>query len=157
MMHVPQVMPIAKATLYTIKAVNGLAGIAQCFLPGTAVGLRGTARRGLDVPVVPMSSRPPRSLLLARVHTHTGVPTIPKNILEHGSVLLKELDAPSSVAEFDLVQATLESETKDAHKMEGGCLREFTRFLEKEVRAAHESDAPAPILPNHARFVLSGP
>ena len=31
-----QVMPIAKATLYTIKAVNGLAGIAQCFFPGTA-------------------------------------------------------------------------------------------------------------------------
>ena len=45
------------------------------------------------------------------------------------------MDAPSSVAEFDHVQAKLESETKDkdAHKMEGGCLREFTRFLEKEV------------------------
>ena len=71
-----------------------------------------------------------------REFTHTGVPTIPKNILERGSVLLKELDAPSSVAEFDLVQATLESETKDAGKMEGGCLREFTRFLETEVLAA---------------------
>ena len=35
-----QVMPIAKATLYTIKAVNGLAGIAQCFLPGTVAGHR---------------------------------------------------------------------------------------------------------------------
>ena len=36
------------------------------------------------------------------------------------------------------MQAKLESETKDkdAGKMEGGCLREFTRFLEKEVRAA---------------------
>ena len=34
-LHVAQVMPIAKATLYTIKAVNGLAGIAQCFFPGT--------------------------------------------------------------------------------------------------------------------------
>ena len=38
MMCVAQVMPIAKATLYTIKGVNGLAGIAQCFLPGTAAG-----------------------------------------------------------------------------------------------------------------------
>ena len=37
---VAQVMPIAKATLYTIKAVNGLAGIAQCFFPGTAAGHR---------------------------------------------------------------------------------------------------------------------
>ena len=50
------------------------------------------------------------------------------------------------------MQAKLESETKDtdAHKMEGGCLREFTRFLEKEVRAAphhnhRESDALTPI------------
>ena len=34
-LYVAQVMPIAKATLYTIKAVNGLAGIAQCFFPGT--------------------------------------------------------------------------------------------------------------------------
>ena len=33
-------MPIAKATLYTIKAVNGLAGIAQCFFPGTAASHR---------------------------------------------------------------------------------------------------------------------
>ena len=67
-----------------------------------------------------------------------GVPTVSKKFLERGSSLLEELDAPSSVAEFDNVQATLESETKDtdAHKMEGGCLREFTRFLEKEVRAA---------------------
>ena len=73
-----------------------------------------------------------------REFTHAGVPTIPKKVLERGSVLLEELDAPSSVAEFDLVQAKLESETKDtdAGKMEGGCLREFTRFLEKEVRAA---------------------
>ena len=46
------------------------------------------------------------------------------------------MDAPSSVAEFANVQAKLESETKDtADKMEGGCLREFSRFLEKEVRA----------------------
>merc|ERR1740117_1774048 len=29
-----QVMPIAKATLSTIKALNGLAGLAQCFFPG---------------------------------------------------------------------------------------------------------------------------
>ena len=71
-----------------------------------------------------------------REFTHTGVPTLPKKILERGSSLLEELDAPSSVAEFDLVQATLESETKDAGKMEGGCLREFTRFLETEVLAA---------------------
>ena len=44
---VAQVMPIAKATLYTIKAANGLAGIAQCFLPGTAVGRR-SLRGGLE-------------------------------------------------------------------------------------------------------------
>ena len=37
---VAQVMPVAKATLYTIKAVNGLAGIAQCFFPGTVAGHR---------------------------------------------------------------------------------------------------------------------
>ena len=69
--------------------------------------------------------------------TPTGVPTIPKNFIERGSSLLEELDAPSSVAEFDHVQAKLESETKgkEAHKMEGGCLREFTRFLEKKVHA----------------------
>ena len=44
---VAQVMPVAKATLYTIKAVNGLAGIAQCFFPGTAAGqdLRGRGER----------------------------------------------------------------------------------------------------------------
>ena len=68
---------------------------------------------------------------------HPGVPTIPKKFIERGSSLLEELDAPSSVAEFDHVQAKLESETKDkdAHKMEGGCLREFTRFLEKKVHA----------------------
>ena len=36
----PQVMPVAKATLYTIKAVNGLAGIAQCFFPGAMPGCR---------------------------------------------------------------------------------------------------------------------
>ena len=88
---------------------------------------------------------------------HPGVPTIPKKFIERGSSLLEELDAPSSVAEFDHVQAKLESETKDkdAHKMEGGCLREFTRFLEKEVRVAphhnhrtriaQKSDAPTPI------------
>ena len=37
------------------------------------------------------------------------------------------------------MQAKLESDTKgtDAGKMEGGCLREFTRFLEKKVHAAH--------------------
>ena len=37
------------------------------------------------------------------------------------------------------MQAKLESDTKgtDAGKMEGGCLREFTRFLEKEVHATH--------------------
>ena len=70
--------------------------------------------------------------------THPGVPAVPNQFLEAGSTLLKELDAPSSVAEYANVQATLESKTKDkdAHKMEGGCLREFTRFLEKEVRAA---------------------
>ena len=68
--------------------------------------------------------------------THTGVPTVPEKFLERGSSLLEELDAPSSVAEFANVQAKLESETKGtADKMEGGCLREFTRFLEKEVRA----------------------
>ena len=44
--HVAQVMPIAKATLYTIKAVNGLAGIAQCFLPGTAPGQKEEDLRG---------------------------------------------------------------------------------------------------------------
>ena len=71
---------------------------------------------------------------LARIHyTTVGVPTIPKTVLERGSNLLKELDAPSSVAEFDNVQAKLESDTKKTGKMEGGCLREFTRFLEKEV------------------------
>ena len=47
-------MPIAKATLFTIKAVNGLAGIAQCFLPGTAAGHRrvggGTKRQWRGVP-----------------------------------------------------------------------------------------------------------
>ena len=80
--------------------------------------------------------------------THPGVPTIPKKFLESGTGLLEELDAPSSIAEFDLMQATLESETKDAGKMEGGSLREFTRFLEKMVRIAsphthsHESNAP---------------
>ena len=42
-----QVMPIAKATLYTIKAVNGLAGIAQCFLPGTAAVVTGEDQRGM--------------------------------------------------------------------------------------------------------------
>ena len=68
--------------------------------------------------------------------SHPGVPKLPAKVLEAGSTLLEELDASSSVAEFDLVQAKLESDTKDkdAHKMEGGCLREFTRFLEKEVR-----------------------
>merc|ERR1740124_502441 len=91
-----KVMPVAKATLYTIKAVNGLAGVAQCFFPGVAA--------------------------------------VPKKSLERASNLLEELDAPSSVAEFDNMQARLESDTKDkdAGKMEGGCLREFTRFLEKE-------------------------
>ena len=71
--------------------------------------------------------------------THTGVPTVPKEFLETGSTLLKELDAPSSVSEFANVQAKLESDIKesDAGKMEGGCLREFTRFLEKQVHAAH--------------------
>ena len=66
------------------------------------------------------------------------MPAMPSTFLEAGSTLLEELDAPSSVAEFANVQAKLESETKDkdAHKMEGGCLREFTRFLEKEVLAA---------------------
>ena len=34
------------------------------------------------------------------------------------------------------MQAMLESETKDSGKMEGGCLREFTRFLEENVRTA---------------------
>ena len=67
------------------------------------------------------------------------MPAIPKKFLKGASNLLEELDAPSSVAEFANVQAKLESETKDkdADKMEGGCLREFTRFLEKEVRAAY--------------------
>ena len=73
--------------------------------------------------------------------THPGVPTVSKKFLERGSSLLEELDAPSSVAEFDLVQATLESETKAAGKMEGGCLREFERFLEEKVHAA---PPPAP-------------
>ena len=65
------------------------------------------------------------------------MPKVPAKVLEAGSTLLEELDASSSVAEFDLVQAKLESDTKDkdAHKMEGGCLREFTRFLEKKVHA----------------------
>ena len=64
------------------------------------------------------------------------MPKVPAKILEAGGTLLKELDAPSSVAEFANVQAKLESDTKDtADKMEGGCLREFTRFLEKEVHA----------------------
>ena len=67
-----------------------------------------------------------------------GVPAVSKRFFSRQSSLLKELDAPSSVAEFANVQAKLESETKDtANKMEGGCLREFTRFLEKEVHAAH--------------------
>ena len=70
-----------------------------------------------------------------------GVPAVSKRFFSRQSSLLKELDAPSSVAEFANVQAKLESDTKDkdAHKMEGGCLREFTRFLEKEVphRQAH--------------------
>ena len=68
---------------------------------------------------------------------------MPNKFLEAGSTLLKELDAPSSVAEFANVQATLESETKDTCKMEGGCLREFTGFLEKEVphRQAHAMHA----------------
>ena len=72
-----------------------------------------------------------------REFTPPGVPKVPEKVLEAGSTLLEELDAPSSVAEFDHVQAKLESDTKDtANKMEGGCLREFTRFLEKEVLAA---------------------
>ena len=72
-----------------------------------------------------------------REFKHTGVPKVPTKVLEAGGTLLKELDAPSSVTEFANVQATLESEAKDtAGKMEGGCLREFTRFLEKEVLAA---------------------
>ena len=63
------------------------------------------------------------------------MPKVPGRILQAGGTLLKELDAPSSVAEFANVQAKLESETKGtADKMEGGCLREFSRFLEKEVR-----------------------
>ena len=73
-----------------------------------------------------------------------GVPTISKKFLEGGSSLLEDLDAPSSVAEFDHVQAMLESETKDSGKMEGGCLREFTRFLEENVRAA-PPHFPSPI------------
>ena len=49
---VVQVMPIAKATLYTIKAVNGLAGIAQCFFPGTAAGhSRVYSRRRIEAAV----------------------------------------------------------------------------------------------------------
>ena len=78
------------------------------------------------------------AIVSRREFTHPGVPAVPNQFLEAGSTLLKELDAPSSVAEYANVQATLESKTKDkdAHKMEGGCLREFTRFLEKEVRAA---------------------
>ena len=73
------------------------------------------------------------------------MPTVPKKFLERGSSLLEELDAPSSVAEFDHVQAKLESATKDtdAGKMDGGCLREFSRFLEKEVRAAYKSTCEA--------------
>ena len=66
-----------------------------------------------------------------------GVPTIPKTVMERGSKLLEELNAPSSVAEFDNVQAalqaTLASATKSTGKLQGGSLREFTRFLEKEV------------------------
>ena len=66
-----------------------------------------------------------------------GVPAVSKRFFSRQSSLLKELDAPSSVAEFDHVQAKLESDTRGtANKMEGGCLREFTRFLEKGVRAA---------------------
>ena len=106
--------------------------------------------------VVPMSSRPhrahARSLLLAdRTVDHPRCTADASSHMcrcahhpEGGSRARKrsahkELDAPSSVAEFDLVQAKLESETKDtdAGKMEGGCLREFTRFLEKEVRASY--------------------
>merc|ERR1740124_1586574 len=64
-----KVMPVAKATLYTIKAVNGLAGVAQCFFP--------------------------------------GVPAVPKKSLERASNLLEELDAPSSVSEFDNMRAML--------------------------------------------------
>ena len=86
-----------------------------------------------------------------REFTPPGVPKVPEKVLEAGSTLLEELDAPSSVAEFDHVQAKLESDTKDtANKMEGGCLREFTRFLEKEVRVAsphshsHEATRPFP-------------
>ena len=64
------------------------------------------------------------------------MPKVPGRILQAGGTLLKELDAPSSVAEFANVQAKLESETKGtADKMEGGCLREFSHFLEKEVGA----------------------
>ena len=97
-----------------------------------------------------------------REFTHPGVPKVPAKVLEAGSTLLEELDAPSSVAEFDHVQAKLESETKDkdAHKMEGGCLREFTRFLEKEVRAAspHTKQlAPIPISQPCSLCVASGP
>ena len=36
------------------------------------------------------------------------------------------------------MQKALESETTDTGKMEGGCLREFTRFLEKVVSAAYK-------------------
>ena len=94
-----------------------------------------------------------------REFKHAGVPKVPTRILEAGGTLLKELDAPSSVAEFDHVQAKLESETKDtADKMEGGCLREFTRFLEKEVRAASpHTPASDPNSPTSDVFVLSGP
>ena len=69
------------------------------------------------------------------------MPAMPSTFLEAGSTLLEELDAPSSVAEFANVQATLESETRASGKMEGGCLREFTGFLKKEVRATRP---PAP-------------
>ena len=74
-----------------------------------------------------------------------GVPAVSKRFFSRQSNLLKELDAPSSVAEFANVQAKLESDTKDTgDKMEGGCLREFTRFLEKEVRATLRARPPAP-------------
>ena len=84
-----------------------------------------------------------------REFKHAGVPKVPTKILEAGGTLLKELDAPSSVAEFDHVQAKLESDTRGtANKMEGGCLREFTRFLEKKVHATSphmKAKAPIPI------------
>ena len=54
-----------------------------------------------------------------REFTPPGVPKVPEKVLEAGSTLLEELDAPSSVAEFDHVQAKLESDTNDtANKME---------------------------------------